>query len=501
MRTHAPKPAGLPGWGPAPAPNPVPGRGTRRPAARRRSLAGALFLLAPCLVLLRPDPVPAAAPAGGTAGARAGARGMTRQVDPVILTGEALGGLAGAEVESLRLYAVRGGLLEPIPHQIDRRDENGDFIFPGQGGGVEPASPARLGPRDELVFMARDLGDRLQGGARRTPWRRENGCRYGLEIRVADPVDGAEGWAYLFSFDLPPARSPVDYVSYDPQEDMLSSPAYHIGFKNPRVRTSLNYTALRDADGNGVDLVDRFKARGEATFLWGALRIARDESDFRSRVLAILDGPVRVVRKSRYSLRLLWNVPTPGAESLTYFYRNYIELPTELDIPFDVGYVVTRISSRVSLDFNRAAAGACFYNPNNPEGVVIDGLMSPSEEAMDLGAFEWLLVESERRAMLFRVMVDPKLPVALSLFYRDDAHQDDPPEEDPGQYGNMGWRVGNLEAVKKGAYWYRTLIYFPDTFRKGEGGRYLDAEDHPLRAETGALPAPPGELRCVRAAP
>ncbi len=421
-----------------------------------------------------------------------------RGVDPVILLGEDLGALLGEEVASLRLYALRNGRLLPIPYQIDRRNEQGEFIFPGTNGGLKPAAAVRLRAADELVFMARDLGERFEPrhGA---PWGRETGCRDGLEIRVSDPVDGAEGWAYLFSFDHPPARSPVDYVNYSEEEDMLSSPAYHLGFKNPKVRTSLNYTVLRDKEGNGVDLVDRFKARGEATFLWGFVRIARNETDFRSRVLDILDGPVRVVRKSEYSMRIMWNIPTPGAVSITYFYRNFIELPTDLRIPFDVGYVVTEISSRVSLDFNRAVTGARFFNPRNPDGVMIDGIMSPSEKAMDLGSFKWLLVDSQHGAMLFRVIVDKRLPVDLTLFYRDDALREDAPEEDPGQYGNMGWQVGNLEAVKKGNYWYRTLIYFPDNFRKGDEECFLDAEDRPLRTDAGPFPVPSSEIRCVHA--
>jgi hypothetical protein len=282
----------------------------------------------------------------------------------------------------------------------------------------------------------------------------------------------------------------VDYVDYSPEQDTLSSPAYQIGFKNPRVRTSMNYTSLRGVDGNGADLVDRFKARAEATFLWGRVRIARDESDFRSRVLDILDGPVRVIRKSEYSMRILWNIPTPGALSHAFFYRNFIEFPTEMRIPFDVGYVVSEISSRISLDFNRAVSGARFYNPRNPEGAVIDGVMSPSEQAMDMGSFQWLLVESLQGAIFFRVIVDKRLPVTLTLFYRDDAQQDDGPEEDPGQYGNLGWQLGDLEAIKKGDYWYRTLVYFPGEFRKGEEQRYLDAEDRPLRVQVSALSLP-----------
>ncbi len=413
---------------------------------------------------------------------------MFRKVDPVVLPGEELRVFLGEKGDSLRLYAFRQDRFRPIPYQIDPKTPGGEYIFPKDVSALKVKAKAGLGAADELVFMARDLGGRARWELG-VPWGEGAGLRGALEIRLSDPVTGEEGWAYLFSFERPPDRSAVDYVTYSREDDGLRSPTYNIGFKNPKIRTSLNYAALRGADGNTVDLVDRFKARAEATFLWGQVRIRKNETDFRTRVLDVLDGPVRVIRKAEYSLRIMWNIPTPGAESYTFFYRNFIELPTRLNIPFDVGYVVSEIQSRVSLDFNRNVSGALFFNPKNPDGAVIDGIMSPSEELLDLGTFKWLLVNGPYGAILFRVIVDERLPVEMTLFYRDDALQEDAPEEDPGQYGNIGWQLGNMEGIKRGKYWYRTLIYFPGEFRVGQEREYLDAEDHPLEVRVSDLPA------------
>jgi len=477
---------------PLPAAGPCPSR--PRGSAARPWPASAAPLLAPlALLLLTAVPAdgagPVSAPSGngpqGPARPRA-PEALLRKVDPVVIPGGSLHGFLGRKVESMRLYAFRDGRFLPIPFQLDRKTEGGEYIFPKDEPAQRLKAEAGLGGADELVFMARDLGERGRWEAV-FPWGPDAGLTGGLEIRLADPVTGEEGWAYLFSFDRPPAPSPVDYVTYSPEDDGLTPPTYNIGFKNPRIRTSLNYASLRGADGGSVDLVDRFKARAEATFLWGKVRIRKDETDFRTRVLDVLDGPVRVIRKAEYSLRIMWNIPTPGALSYTFFYRNFIELPTRLSIPFDVGYVVSEIRSRISLDFNRAVSGAQFYNPRNPDGAVIDGRMSPSEEALDLGSFKWLLVNGPHGALLFRVLVDERLPVEMTLFYRDEALREDPPEEEPGQFGNLGWRLGNLEGIKRGRYWYRTLIYFPGDFRLGQEREYLDAEDRPLEASVQPL--------------
>ena len=408
-------------------------------------------------------------------------RWIHRALDPVLVRGEEMQDFLGADIGALRVFSKTHGRIEPIPHQIDKRDRDGHYIFRDDRKASYGRSAGGLQEWDELIFMARDLGDRV-GSLEEPPWKESSGLRQGLEIEVTDPVSRAKAWAYVFSFEHPPARSTTDYVHYCTEEDVLTTPAYSIGFKNPKIRTSMNYTALRGPEGGvGKDLIDRFKARADATFLWGFIRFHKDETDFRSRVVDTIDGPLRVIRKAEYSLRIMWNIPTPWAEVYTYYYRNFIELPTKLNIPFDIGYLVSEISGRVSLDFNKQVSGSIFYSPRNPEGAVLDGIMSPSELVLDAGSFPWAVVDCPHGAFVFRVIMDKRLPVALSLFYRDEALEEDAPEENPGQYGNLGWRIGNMEAIEKGRYQYRTLIYFPDRFQKGDERRCIDVEDSPLR--------------------
>ena len=113
--------------------------------------------------------------------------------------------------------------------------------------------------------------------------------------------------------------------------------------------------------------------------------------------------------------------------------------------------------------------------------------MSPSEQAMDRGDFKWLAVEGLRGNVLFRVVFEDPLPVTLELFYQDDALAEDPPEEHPGQYGNMGWELKNLKELKKGRYRYRTLVYFPESLGPAGKEQCLNAYDQPLEVSARSL--------------
>ena len=59
------------------------------------------------------------------------------------------------------MYAESGGILKPVPYQIDERRPDGDFAFPF---GPRPSFDDDRGifdDNDELVFMVKDVGGRV----------------------------------------------------------------------------------------------------------------------------------------------------------------------------------------------------------------------------------------------------------------------------------------------------------------------------------------------------
>src|SRR4029079_4234853 len=108
----------------------------------------------------------------------------TRVHDPVIVPGARLSALPIRDTAKLRLHRFESGRAGAIPHQIDQRDESGDLVVDG------PRDFA-FDDNDELVFMAKDAGDRTIADP--CP----SDCTAALEIEVRDPASGASGWVYL----------------------------------------------------------------------------------------------------------------------------------------------------------------------------------------------------------------------------------------------------------------------------------------------------------------
>src|SRR5262245_47838969 len=113
---------------------------------RRRSDGFARRALVAALLLV-PSAIQAAA---------VGTKTLARLHDPGIVRTALLAELSARETAGYRLYAVRQGRLEPTPFQFDARDADGELVLSEAGGETE----FTFDDDDELVFMAKDTGDR-----------------------------------------------------------------------------------------------------------------------------------------------------------------------------------------------------------------------------------------------------------------------------------------------------------------------------------------------------
>ncbi len=176
-----------------------------------------------------------------------------RNLDPVILKGQDLPALLGKDIIAFRLYSFDAEeiIWRPVPFQVDE-DVNGSYY------GI---SNTILDPRDELVFMAKDLGDR----AGERVWDEEATAvqypRY--EIAVRNPATGVTGYLYLYySTDLP--RSSVAYMNYD--NETVYAPNYEAGQDTAKAGGLLtNLTIPVSAGGDGLDLFDEQRLRIQTT--------------------------------------------------------------------------------------------------------------------------------------------------------------------------------------------------------------------------------------------
>jgi len=62
----------------------------------------------------------------------------------------------------------------------------------------------------------------------------------------------------------------------------------------------------------------------------------------------------------------------------------------------------------------------------------------------------------------------------------------DEPEDEPGQYGNMGWDIDQMDKLPKGIYSIYLVVYFTEKYKAGDHDKFLNIERHPVKVRTEA---------------
>jgi len=272
----------------------------------RIALLLAMLPLAPPVQAERPGPEP---------------KSLTRLHDPVVIRTSELGGLPGRWTAGYRVYAVRQGRLEPIPYQFDERGRDGELVLSDGGAEVD----FTFDDDDELVFMAKDTGDRA--AAIKLP----GGADAALEIEVTDPTLAERGWACLVHFPAdPPPPSPLRYATFDAAHDEARALFYEVSYSHERSNFLAGVRIASEAGGTGEPLIDRLLMRVSPTFsflgaTWGT---TFTEESFSVVSDGIKNGPVRAVRRVRQSLDLgKWFPEMPNGKVTTYYYFSSSSLP------------------------------------------------------------------------------------------------------------------------------------------------------------------------------
>jgi len=354
---------------------------------------------------------------------------IDRSLDPVVLKGQNLPAMLGKDIIGFRLYAFNGDELSwyPVPFQIDE-DVNGSYY------GI---SNTILDPKDELVFMARDLGDR----AGERIWDEEatavQNPRY--EIAVTNPVSGATGYLYLYwSASLP--KSGVSYMNYT--NETVYAPKYVAGQDTNKAGGLLtDLTIPTAAGGDGLDLFDEQRLRIQTTAdhsatqevtlyireQWrnkqydlktalggkiGQINVDAGHSHFEAAT-----GPIRIIRTNYLSVHLFGYGKISGIADFSFdqtimlpvgykFYPDFYEMPFD-SIVIDLSKSITGLdkygvslkNSKILLcsTLNSNGMGMRYYTPRlttpdaRAKGLKIDGKSDTGSygSVSDLVAGEW----------------------------------------------------------------------------------------------------------------
>ena len=323
---------------------------------------------------------------------------VKRPYEPIVLKGDTLAQFSNYEIKYLYVYAYDANLnsWKLIPFQIDEIDSSANE----EEKYYEPESDSLLSGvldfDDELVFMARDLGDKADSAN----WvDNTDSIRY--EIELVDSSDGKKGYVYLYYSDSIKEQIPDKYGMYfDSINDRVSSNNYELGFDRGTPDTTGQMNDVRIKSGTGEDIFDRLKVR--AIGWWLFYYIDFYETTIKARdAYASFIGPVRIIRnmKGRFTYERL-DMNEKFTQSLLFYpYSGSFKI---VDIPIGVlkeyGGEVWTI--RVSWDLNENASGMNFYSEYNKNGYLIDGKKDNIDQTCNPGELNWTMATGSQGTML-----------------------------------------------------------------------------------------------------
>ncbi len=431
---------------------------------------------------------------------------FSRHADPVVLKGEQVPKFEGAREEMIRVFANKTGKLQPIPYQMDERNEWGEFVVV-KGKRVMPdKDEGEFDENDEIVFLTKDIGMKTP----KDQW--PTGYKEAYEVEVTDPLTSDKGYAYVMMYEsasAAPAPSPEDYISVEEKGEwgVVHARNYELGFV--KWRSGLDYdvlTIMPAAGGSGVDWFDMLKVRVmqniKRYFLFGlTTRLDRTEKNFLVKVYGYRDGPVRVLRVMKVNVQIIWKLPAPGATVNSVFYPEWIEWPVPINLPFRPSLAFYNIELDVSHDYAFDVSDQVkVYSSHHNRWDAVDGNMTPEEEATNKevvsGAYYGFDATKAGHGAGFYTVRPPKsFSCTLVGLYGDSTTNGMEPEYYKGDgdekkserdwiEGAMplaGGRFINWDDVGRGihtVFWYH--FYPPFWKKQGDEKSFLDIIDHPV---------------------
>ncbi len=344
-----------------------------------------------------------------------------RDLDPVIVLGSECGDFLTLATANIRVfvYSSETDAWSPIPFQVDDfylKDGETEKDIEWQGNGM-------LDALDEIVFMAKDLGDQAVGEFN---WPddvdAQNHSRY--EVVATDTAAGESRYAYIY-YSNTLAQSDSSYVTYQP--DRVLGVTYGIGHDTDDANGLPDSLAIV---GNDIDILDGWRVRAhidkivvnadlgfgvvpftgtdiyfsesmddDIKLTYGFITVTVHAKAFHEKdSLKIKSGPVRVLREHTLAIRFETTglIDTSRIPILTMYYDKSVEFKPAFS--FDLGDDVKELKSdyiSFSSGFNQNSTNVKFYGDGFfiPGGTTQDSLIDRNPENQifkkDLSDADW----------------------------------------------------------------------------------------------------------------
>jgi len=357
-----------------------------------------------------------------------------------VISAEKLPSLLDKPIRQIILLHYRNQRLSPIISQIDQRDAEGRFLLDDES---LPGNQARvLGSHDEIIFRLADHA------ARRPPAAVNTRGTTLVEIEVNDRQSGQTGWVYAGLSDPVASTLGDKQVHYETQTDSVETDIYKVGFSSQRPFLIDTFQWRLGTNSWSPDVLDAMKIRHQGT-MFGMFSFRRTSKDYSSRLTRVKTGPLRVIRRTENRVRILWHLKTPTV------FIDYVMMPdsfimdTVIDIPFKLGLFFSDVETLTTVDWRNdpALPELTIRSPGTTSSLVVNGQMSDDKSQFNAINETRLSVHSTYGSVSLKLDIPDDFPIQPWLYLNDQTDVADPPENQPGQFGNVGYRTTGWENV------------------------------------------------------
>jgi len=377
----------------------------------------------------------------------------------IVLSANEIPILSGLNVEHLSLLRILENKQYSVVFQIDQKDTEGRYIL---NDPIRNASVGEnyFGTLDELVFRRNESGQRLNASSENT--HKELLRKYSLiEVEILSNDNKDSSWVYIVIDDKVASKSQPDYsypLAYVQEDDSIISPIYKISFSKEKPFLvdafhwhlsnidSLNNDLLSETQWT-QNLTDTMKIRHTGLFF--GFPFKRTDDDYFSQLIAVKDGPLRVIRRTENKVKVLWKLKSPA------LYIDYVMMPdgfvmdSMIDIPFKISFFFSQLETITTMDWNpEFSEKKWFVNTRKMiDKLPLTGYPSEAQEVFNKIKASSFSLASDYGFFQVELSIPDDFLIQSQLYLKDDLSEVDLPENIPGQFANVGFKTTGWEGI------------------------------------------------------
>lgn len=360
----------------------------------------------------------------------------------------------GMPIDELSIMRWHEGTFEPIPFQIDERDEFG-LVWFRDTGFKRNGEQGVYDQKDQLLFMYEDGGQRKADNAQ----PREGRVLAELEVRSpqADTL-------YFYLVRNNEQRSHVRYIEHDPNTGVTRTPYYFLT-ADPDNELNWRYLGYNGYTGPAdASIIDTLKMRMSGGILLKYPRVTLDNDNLRPKRIGFRIGPIRSIMHLETSV-VFAGLPVMKLHVQAMRFPDHYEAHSYAKIPGLYRKAVKQPQVAVTIDGNNLVGGKTWTSAGGGLRGTVNGQMDAQEEELVERQLStdnsWIIFDSGKGfALLTELLIPEELEgIPLDLVYQDDASLRNTPENYRGQLPNIGYALNGWPKADELNFAVRLLFF------------------------------------------